>query len=313
MFSPISSMIKLKSLRINSCERCFDLWIFFFPILNSNSAFSNLADGSHSWLSELKSLEELNLARTTVTARMLPPLQNVKILDLSFSFVSDIAVIVDQLQSVERLAIGNDEDAEISQLQVVPRLPFQLMPNLRKLKLFLLSPPVEGETVVHLMMRYRALSEWAARKKVERVTVFVSDLGVCETDVAKNVHVRIHRHLHDISDARALEKRAYQAGWRLHQFAEQNLDPKSYAPWVRKLFSDLLECVQYYRFSPAQLKSKKSTICLLIAMLTLLARFDHTLQGCLVSFGACLHSESVFAQDLCNCASRQFSFQSFLT
>ncbi len=40
-----------------------------------------------------------------------------------------------------------------------------------------------------------------------------------------------------------------------------------------------LQAVQYYRYCPAQISSKRSTLSLLIAMLTLLARFDHSIRG----------------------------------
>ncbi len=121
MFAPIAKMSKLKSLRINSCE----------------NVFSSVADGDHDWLAQLENLEELNLSRTSVTYRMLPKnLSKIRVLDLSFTFVNDLALICDQMQSVEHLVFGSDEDSEVNQLEVFPDIRTQFLPSLQVLDLF---------------------------------------------------------------------------------------------------------------------------------------------------------------------------------
>jgi hypothetical protein len=179
MYSPIANLgATLTSLRINSCDRfvCLFVCFLFVFLLSLYSVFSTVADGAHDWLQQLQVLEELNLSRTSVSARMLPSLRRCRSLDLTFTFVNDVEAIVDQLQSVEYLAFGNDEDdSGVCQLEVFPKLPTQLMPQLQRLDLFVAVTTGEDETREQKEQFFRALTEWSVRKKLIQLTVFVND------------------------------------------------------------------------------------------------------------------------------------------
>lgn len=154
----------------------FDL-LTFFSLL---SAFSSVADGAHDWLGRLTLLEELNLSRTSVSARMLPSLGRCRFLDLSFTFVVDLAELVLQLQSVEHLVFGDDADTDVSQLFVVPKLPVQLLPHLQCLELYCSVTPEPDEIKARRV--YRPLADWAAKKGLRQVTVHVHDAAI-ELDI----------------------------------------------------------------------------------------------------------------------------------
>ncbi len=267
LYDPIGRLAPtLKCLRINSCD----------------GAFSAVGDGAHDWLFQLTGLEELNLRYTSVSGRMLPPLVGIRELDLSFTFVHDIGAIAAQLQSVERLVYGDDSNSEVVQLHMIPKVSPHMMPQLKHLDVFLFMEARVNETVEQRLQVLRPLTEWAKRKKLQSLTMYMNRLmSEIELPVASEgdcaIKVLLHRPIHDVSNPSALVHHVFQCGWRLHQFAEQNLElPKQ---WIGLVFRDMLEALFFYRHNVSQFGVPKSALATLVSMLTLLVRYDHAAAG----------------------------------
>lgn len=259
IFAPVARLhATLRSLCINTCP----------------SAFNAVADGAHDWMKKLTGLEELNLRYTSVSAKMLPPLANVRSLDISFTFCHDLVELAPSLSSVEFLCIGDDAMQDTSQLYIVPKISKHWMPALKRLDMFVPILVKPNETKSERRALLGPLVQWATERRLMSLRVYVDQAPTeMRLNESGSYGLLFHTLQHDLANPKPLVLGALGVGWRLHRLAEREVEvPRD---WLVSVFGHLLEGLALYRGCLSQLSEPRGALPTIVMMLMVMCRFDH--------------------------------------